>query len=258
MNLRPNPALEKMRRGELVISFKLNLDGIRTVQVAGLYDLDMIWIDVEHVPNGTAQIEQQVLAARAAGKDVVVRVKKGCYSDFIHPLEMDASGVMVPHVMSAQEARDIVRMTKFHPVGRRPVDGGNADGAFCTVSFAEYSRFVNANRFVSIQIEDPEALDELDEIAATPGIDLLFFGPADFSHGAGLDCDLAHPQVIEARARVVAAAKKYGKLAGTTASVATVREYRALGYDWLNVGADVVGLTTYLQDLTDKLSALRH
>jgi 4-hydroxy-2-oxoheptanedioate aldolase len=182
--------------------------------------------------------------------DTLVRVKRGSYSDMIHPLEMDASGILVPHVMNADEARQIARTTRFHPVGRRPVDGGNADGAYCAIPLAEYMRQANERRFVGIQIEDPEALDELDEIAAVEGIDMLFFGPGDFSQGIGVPGEVDHPAIAEARQRVLEAAQKHGKFAGTTSgSPEQFLERTRMGFQFVSLGADVVALVQYFGDL---------
>lgn len=83
-----------------------------------------------------------------------------------------------------------------------------ADGAFCAISAVEYMRQANSNRFVALPIEDPEALEELDSIAAVGGYDILFFGPGDYSHAIGLPGQYDHPLINEARDRVLAAAKK--------------------------------------------------
>lgn len=99
---------------------------------------------------------------------------------------------MVPHLMSLEEAKEIIRMTRFQPLGLRPVDGGNADGLYCGFDFREYIRFANENRMVIVQIEDPEPLSELDEICKVPGIDMIFFGPGDFSHAIGHPAEFDH------------------------------------------------------------------
>ena len=128
LNLTRSRVLDKLRNGETALSFKTNLSCPRTVEIAALAGFDCVWLCNEHVPNDWLTLERQVLAARAGGADVMVRVERGSYSDLIKPLEMNASGLLVPHVMSADEARQIVRNTRFHPIGRRPADGGNADG----------------------------------------------------------------------------------------------------------------------------------
>lgn len=116
----------------------------------GLYAFNCLWTDMEHVPNDYTSIEKQILAAKAYDVDITVRVARGGYSDYIRPLEMDASGIMVPHIMGLEDAKNVVRMTRFHPIGLRPVDGGNADGAYCEVDFHEYILQANRERFLVV------------------------------------------------------------------------------------------------------------
>ena len=243
--MRPSRTLAKLRAGGIASCFKLNLSDTRAVEIAAMAGFDCLWTDMEHVPNDLSVIEKGIWAAKAHDADVLVRVSRGGYSDTIRPLEMDAAGIMVPHVMSLADAQAVVRMTRFHPLGRRPVDGGNADGAFCNIDFLDYLKQANEQRFVVVQIEDPEPLAELDAIAAVPGIDMLFFGPGDFSHGIGAPGQWDHPLLLEARRRVAEAALAHGKFAGTVASPANLDELIALGYRFLSMGADVVGLSHY-------------
>ncbi|MEI3006275.1 MAG: aldolase/citrate lyase family protein [Victivallales bacterium] len=144
-------------------------------------------------------------------------------------MEADASGIMVPHLMSLEEAKEIVRMTRFQPLGLRPVDGGNADGLYCRFDFREHIRFANENRMVIVQIEDPEPLSELDEICKVPGIDMIFFGPGDFSHAIGHPAEFDHPEIRRVRKLVVDTAHKYGKFAGTVTGMSTMKEYYDMG-----------------------------
>lgn len=255
LTMRPSRVLAKLRAGEVVNCFKLNLADARAVEIAALAGFDCLWLDREHVPNDLAVIEQGIWAAKAHDADVMVRVARGSYSDYIRPLEMDAAGIMVPHVMSLADAQAVVRMTRFHPLGRRPVDGGNADGAYCGIDFVEYLQQANDQRFVVVQIEDPEPLAELDAIAALPGIDMLFFGPGDFSHAIGAPGVWDHPQLLDARRRVAEAARAHGKFAGTVASPANLAELIDLGYRFLSLGADVVGLSQYCRAMRAEFGA---
>jgi 4-hydroxy-2-oxoheptanedioate aldolase len=247
--MRPSRTLAKLRTGGVATCFKLNLADARAAEIAAMAGFDCLWPDLEHVPNDLSVMEKTVWAAKSQNTDVMVRVARGSYSDYIRPLELDAAGIMVPHVMSLADAQAVVRMTRFHSIGRRPVDGGNADGAYCNIDFVEYLKQANEQRFVVVQIEDPEPLEELDAIAALPGIDMLFFGPGDFSHGIGAPGVWDHPQLLDARRRVAEAARAHGKFAGTVASPANLDELIALGYRFLNMGADVVGLSQYCKSV---------
>lgn len=251
MQMKQSKVLNLLRDGKVACVVKLNLSDSRPVEIAGLAGFDCVWTDMEHVPNDLSQIEKQILAAKAYNMDILVRVPRGSYSSFIWPLEMDATGIMVPHIMSLEDAKQVVRQTRFYPIGRRPVDGGNADGGFCMVDFQDYLKQANENRFVIVQIEDPEPLAELDEIAALPGIDILFFGPGDFSHSIGHPGVFDHPDLLRARERVAEAAARHGKFAGTVGSPDNMTELIKMGYRFISIGADVVGLSQYFCHLVE-------
>lgn len=249
LKMRPSVVLKKLRRGEIVTCFKTNVGSPRIVEIVGMCGFDCVWLDSEHTVSDWAPMEAQILAAKAHNMDTLVRISRGSYSDYIKPLELDASGIMVPHLMSAADARFVARTTRFHPMGRRPVDGGNADGAYCMLNFVEYLKQANRERFVIVQIEDPEPLDELDAIAATEGIDMLFFGPGDFSHGIGAPGQWDHPRIGEARKRIAETALRHGKFAGTVGGLNGAKELVDMGYRFLSLGGDVVGLSQYAANL---------
>ena len=247
--LRSSRVLAKLRAGQVASCIKLNLSDPRVAEVAARSGIDCIWPDREHCPNDLTEIENQIRAAKMYDVDTVVRVPRGSYSDMIWPLEMDAAGIMIPHCMSAADAKQIAWYTKFHPIGRRPVDGGNMDGAFCTVPMKQYLEHANRERFVIVQIEDPEPIEELDAICATPGIDMIFFGPGDYSHAIGHPGEMDHPKIADARKRVADAARRHGKFAGTVGSIAALPSLIELGYRFISIGADVLGMVEYFGNI---------
>lgn len=251
MMLRPSKVLECLRRGEVASCTKINMADPRVIDIAGLFDIDCVWLDLEHVGNTLGVIENQIRAAKACGIDALVRVARGSYSNLIQPLEMDAAGIMVPHVMNVEDAKQIVRQTRFHPIGRRPLDGGNADGAYCQAPLQAYLKHANEQRMLVLQIEDPEPLDDLDAIASLEGVDMLFFGPGDFSHAIGHAGQFDHPDVVAARRRVAQACQHHGKFAGTTATTDNLKEMIELGYRFLSIGADVISLATTFQSIAE-------
>ena len=245
MNMRRSKTLELLRAGKVVFSGKCNTADPRVVEIAAMTGLPCIWVDTEHTPNDYCATEKQIMAAKIYDTDILVRVPRGSYSDYIRPLELDASGIMVPHIMSVEDAQNVIRMTRFHPIGRRPVDGGNADTKYCNVPTHEYTRQANEQRFIVLQIEDPEAMEQIEEIAALPGFDMLFFGPGDYSHAIGHPGQLDHPLVQEGFRKVAECARRHGKFAGTVGSMDNAAERVAMGYQFLNLGSDARGLGAY-------------
>ena len=252
MNIRRSRTLELLRAGKIVMSVKLNTTDPRVVEIAAMMGIPCIWVDMEHTPNDYFVTENQIRAGKIYDTDILVRVPRGSYSDYIRPLELDAAGIMVPHVMSVEDAKKVVHMTRFHPIGRRPMDGGNADGNYCNIpSAAEYNRQCNEQRFTIFQIEDPEAMDQIEEIAQVPGYDILFYGPGDYSHSIGHSGDMSHPDVVAGFKKVADAARKYGKFAGTVGSPANAKELVEMGYQFINLGSDVGALSSFFRGLSE-------
>ncbi len=250
--MRESRVLAKLRAGEVVNCFKLNLCDGQAAELVAMAGFDCIWLDMEHTSQNWSALQSQIWAAKTRDTDVMVRVPRGSYSDYIKPLELDATGILVPHIMNANDAKKVVHMTRFHPVGLRPIDGGSSDGAYTSVDLLDYIKQANEQRFVVLQIEDPDPLDDLEAIAAMEGYDMLFFGPGDFSQGIGAPGQWNHPKLLETRERVAKVARKYGKYAATTGSIDNLDNFINMGYQFINVGADVIGLTKYCRDLIEE------
>lgn len=238
---RKSRVLELMRAGKKALCYKSNLTSPRVAEIVGLCGFDALWICQEHIPTDHSTMEHTILAGKAHDLDTIVRVAKGCYSDYIRPLEADAAGIMIPHLMSFEEAEYIAHTVRFAPVGLRPLDGGNADGLYCLMDGREYLKFCNENRLVIVQIEDPEPLSQLDKICQVPGIDMIFFGPGDFSQAIGTPCDFSNPEIARVRQLIVKTAHRHGKFAGTV-SVPSLKTCCEEGFDFVCSGADVLAI----------------
>lgn len=247
--MRRSKVLEKLRKKEKASCFKVNLKDAQVTELVAKCGFDCVWVDQEHIGQDWSVISSHVWASKSQDVDLMVRVARGSYSDYIRALELDATGILVPHIMSLQDAKDVVHMTRFHPIGRRPIDGGNADGGYTMEDFNTYLQEANEQRFIVLQIEDPEPLEELEEIAQLEGYDMLFFGPGDFSQGIGTPGDFSNPLIAETRKRIADVANKYGKFAATVGTVDNLQELHDMGYHFVSVGADVVGLKTYCQSI---------
>lgn len=256
MQLRSSRILRLLRENRIPTTLKVNLSEPRVIELAGLSGVDGVWLCNEHVPNDWIGLENQIRAARLHDIDALVRVARGSYSDYIKPFEADATGIIVPHVADADEARQIVEWTRFHPVGKRALDGGNLDGRFCLVPMDEYLRHSNTERIVILQIESPEALEHVEAITAVPGFDGILFGPGDFSHRIGKAGQIDAPEVVAARQRVGAACRKNGKFAMAAGLIAPLADLVREGYHVVNIGADVVGLTGYVKQRLDHVRGL--
>jgi 4-hydroxy-2-oxoheptanedioate aldolase len=114
---------------------------------------------------------------------------------------------------------------------------------------SDYLRLANENTFVMVQIEDPEALEHIESISKVDGIDALFVGPADLSHGLGIPGEINHPKITAAIERVAQACGTSGKAWGLPVNLENTPKYLEMGARFLACGADVLGLQVYYKDL---------
>lgn len=253
--MRESRVLKKLRAGELVSCFKINLCDGQSADLAARHGFDCLWLDMEHNACDWSVLNSQNWAAKSHDVDVMVRVPRGSYSDYIKPFEIDASGIVVPHIMNLEDAKKVISTTRFHPVGRRPLDGGNADGFYTALDLKDYMKQSNEQRFIVLQIEDPEPVQDLEAIAALEGFEILFFGPGDFSQGIGAPGDWKHPRLVETRELVAKVARKHGKFAATVSSTENIDAMVDMGYTFISIGADVVGLNQYCKNLISSFAS---
>lgn len=246
--LRRSRVLREIRNGQLATCAKLNLSDPRVVELCGLAGYSTVWMCMEHVPNDWQTIENSIRAAKMHDMDVIVRVARGSYSDYVRPLECDATGLMIPHVETEEDARRIVEYCRFQPVGCRALDGGNMDGAFCQVPVSDYLHHANSERFLIMQIESPRGIQNLEEIAAVPGYEFLLFGAGDYAHRIGKPGQYSCAEVESARRQVERAALKHGKTCLAVGLQLEPQQYKERNYSIITLASDVMGLGTYLAD----------
>lgn len=168
------------------------------------------WFDQEHASISTEQIASLALAARANDMDTFVRMPPTGYWQVTQALEAGAGGVMAAQIVSADHAREFVSWTKFSPEGVRGLNSSGFDAKYSHRPLAEFATDANREGFVAIQIETLSAVEQADEIAKLPGVDLLFVGPADLSLALGVPGQFHSEKVWEAITRVASACKQGG------------------------------------------------
>lgn len=204
--------LRKLRDGEYVLAAGLSrvIDPWLT-ETLGRIGYDVIWYDLEHRPFSYETIDPISLACRATGMDLMVRVRKHGYDSPMRALEFGANGLMVPHCRSVEEARQWAEWVRFPPAGRRGLDGVGADADWGLAPTQDHLAHGNREVFLVLQIEDREAVECVEAIAAVEGVDLLFVGPGDLSLSLGVPLEFEHPKMQAAIDRVAAAASRAGK-----------------------------------------------
>jgi 2-keto-3-deoxy-L-rhamnonate aldolase RhmA len=179
----------------------------------------------------------------------LVRVPGSEVSVLKRVLDMGAEGIIVPQVRSADEVRRIVAACRYQPNGDRGWGPRRANN-YGRQPQDEYVAESNKNLFVSVQIENVDALASLHEIVAVKGLDSVVIGPYDLSASMGLMGQVLHPDVTSAVQAIIAAAHGAGRLVGfgTGSDVAYAAYAISMGADWIQVGCDF----TYLIDSADR------
>lgn len=248
--MRNSKMLAKLRSGKTALTFGVSCGfNTKAVEFAGRQGYDGVWIDMEHRNLTDAQMETLILASRVADVDAMVRIRKGSYTNFFRPMEAGAAAIMAPHIKTRQEAEWVVTNTRYPPIGRRGFDNAGPDGDFCFAPPREYLEHVNRETLLIAQIEDPEAIDNLDDIIGVEGLDVLFVGPGDLSIAMGIPFEFDNPKLRDVYERVAKAADAAGKWWGTVAiSPDQVKRDCDRGARLFNLGGDQIILYLGMQE----------
>ena len=234
----PSFVRQKFAHGDTVLMAKACYADPELVELMASAGFDAIWLCLEHKRLDPALVYALIQACRLGGADALVRVKPANHADVLWLLEAGARGLMLPRVRHPDEVREVIAAMKFFPQGRRGSDVIHADSNFGRTPAVDYFAEANRETFLVVQIEEPEVGPHLDAIAALPGVDVLFVGPADLSLGFGQTWPTDNPEVMAMVSAVAAACQRHGKRAGIPCGADQVPKYRALGYSFFNVVSD--------------------
>lgn len=203
--------------------------------------IEGVCLDMQHGMIGFSDAVPMIAAINAAGRPAIVRCRWNDPGLVGQALDAGATAVIAPMVNSRAEAEALVKAAKYPPIGGRSWGGYTALQA-SGLQPGQYLEQANRLTQVFAMVETVAALERVDEIAATPGLDGLFVGPSDLSitlsNGAGID--KTGPRTLEAMTRIAAAAKANGLVAGAFGGSADViRAYLKLGYGFIAAGVDV-------------------
>ncbi|MBI3411533.1 MAG: aldolase [Planctomycetes bacterium] len=212
----------------------------KIIEMIGFEDgWDAVWLDQEHAGLTIEQIEHCCRAARAVGLDSFVRLAPTDYATVMRPLEAGAGGIMAAQVRGVEQASDVVRWSKFHPLGLRGVNGTGIDGRYGALPSRDYMEKANAETFIAIQIEHIDAVNDVERIAALPEVDVLFIGPADLGQSMGIVGEWNHATIWQAIERVAQACKDNGRhWAILPPNLAYAKRCLEVGCRMLSIGFD--------------------
>lgn len=237
-----NSLREKMLRDE--VAYTLSVKMVRSVEIpmiAKSAGFDGLLIDMEHSSFDLDTAGQICIAALYAGIAPIVRAPSKEPFFVSRILDGGALGVIVPHIRSVQDAKDVVKAAKFQPIGSRSSTNGLPHYQFRSIPAKVSNPVTNAATLVIPMIETLEALELVDEIAAVEGVDSLLIGTNDLTAEMGIPEDYENPRLIEAYERTIAACNKVGKwvgVGGLHARLDLVERFCGMGARWVMAATD--------------------
>ncbi|KAK4635594.1 4-hydroxy-2-oxo-heptane-1,7-dioate aldolase [Fulvia fulva] len=221
--------------------------------IARTPNLDWICVDCEHGNISDDAMHESVAAIAACGVSPVVRVADGQHWMIKRALDAGAHGIIVPLLQTAQDAKNVVRFSKFPPQGNRGLGSPFAMEKFAEqtvngkeLSLMDYYRQANDGIVVIVQIETASALEQIKEIAAVDGIDVLFLGPVDLGNSIGHSAESIGQysrELEEAMKTVHQATKDAGKYTALyTAGGESAKKYAEQGFNMVNAMNDVAAI----------------
>ena len=246
---------KRVQSGELLFGSFLNLGSSLSAEIMGMAGFDWALVDLEHGAGFEGDVLHQFQALEHTGAAPLVRVESSQRQRLHRVLDLGASGIMVPRVNNKEEALTAVRGLRYPPEGVRGVASMNRACDF-GVSFKQYVSEANSSLLGVMQVETEESLRNLDPIAETDGVDVLFLGPLDLSHGLGILGQFDHPDFEKAAESTARAAAKHGKAAGILVGrPQDASRYIELGYRFIGCGSDGGLLNAAARQVVESLKA---
>jgi 2-keto-3-deoxy-L-rhamnonate aldolase RhmA len=234
---------QRLAAGQTLYGTFLGLGSGMAAEACALAGFDWLLVDLEHGGGDESTLLAQQLAADAHGVPLLVRVESTDRIRAGRVLDLGAEGVMFPRLESVADAEQAVRHLRYPRQGDRGVATYNRACGFGT--HPEALATANERIVGIIQVENQLAVERVDEIAAVPGVDVLFIGPRDLSYDLGVPGDTTAPVFREAVQQVLAATERAGIAAGILAPDAeTARQYADDGFRFIGVSSDATLLAT--------------
>ncbi len=232
--MRKNLTKEKIKAGKTAYGVFVSMWSPTIVEIIGHTGFDFVLLDAEHSPISAEGCEQMVRAADCVNITPIIRVAMNIRQNILRYLDIGALGVMLPQVNSKAEVENVIESVKYPPQGSRGLASVRAADYGLTGSLGDYVKEANRETMVIVQIETMQAVDNLKEILAVPGTDVVFIGPSDLSSAMGYPGQINHPEVQKMIVHLVNEIRAAGKVAGTVAyDLDTLKLCKERGFNYI-------------------------
>ena len=223
--MKKNRMKEKLRAGEPVYGVSVMIPSPQIVEMVGAAGFDWVLLDCEHGTLTLESVELMAMAAEACGITAIARPVTRSPEHILQVLDRGVMGVQVPHVNTAEDARQVIAAVKYHPLGQRGLAAGTRAAVYDSHgTLADHVKAANEATLIAIQLEDEAAVRNIDELLKVDGIDVFFVGPSDLSQSMGHPGNPKAPAVAEAINSSFRKMVAAGRTPGTPAVAENVRE----------------------------------
>ena len=232
--MRKNLTKEKIKEGKTAYGVFVSMYCPTIVEIIGHMGFDFVILDAEHSPIETESCEHMVRAADSVNITPIIRIAMNIRQNILRYLDIGALGVLMPQINSKAEVETVIESVKYPPEGRRGLAGVRAANYGLTGSLGAYVKEANRETMIIVQVETTQAVDNLKEILAAPGTDVIFIGPSDLSSAMGYPGQVNHPEVQKMIDYLVKEIRTAGKAAGTVAyDLDTLRKCKERGFQYI-------------------------
>src|SRR5437762_7801953 len=209
--MQPNRVKKILREGGLALgTYVGGIADPQIIEIIGHAGFDAAFIDMEHTSFDLRDIQLMTMAAERVGITPIVRTPGFDPAFILRLLDMGVQGIQLPHISDARVAREAVKAVRYAPLGERGMAGASRASDYGKISMKEHMERSNREITLAVMVEDLPALQDIDAIASTEGVDIVAVGPSDMSRALGVGGSANHPKLVEAVHRVGDAVRKGG------------------------------------------------
>lgn len=213
--MKPNSLRARLQAGQPVVGTMIQeVSSPFIVHALANAGFDFVYVDMEHGRFGLESAVGLVQTIRLTNMVPLVRVPDNQYYWIARLMDAGAQGVMIPRVETRQQVESAVQSLRFPPLGQRGLAVARGQNDYKRQDSLAFAQEANSENLLIVQIESKKAVENVDEIVSTPGVDVALIGPSDLSLSLGIPTKMDHPLMVEAVDKVVAACKRHNVVTG--------------------------------------------
>tara|TARA_B100001093_G_C26809693_1_gene1007044 strand:- start:524 stop:1300 length:777 start_codon:yes stop_codon:yes gene_type:complete len=255
--LKKNFIKEKLSQGQQVVGTWSIIPSVISTEILAVAGLDFIIIDSEHGPIGFEKAQEMCVACELHSTSPIIRVSGVNESEILKALDLGAHAIQVPNIRDISQVKELIHYAKYPPIGNRGISNFTRAGMYSLDNAKILPSKANENTMIGINIEDKQAIENIDEILQIKEIDLIFIGLFDLAKSLGKPGQIDDPEVYNYMKSLIVKINKAGKFPGTIAvNPEKAKEFLGLGIKYLLYSVDSEVLRRSYKNIVDLKNSL--